>query len=89
MQHAILAARGMISANSSEHERATLLGYVGVAFGIGFAIGPAAGGQLSRLSLQTAAWTAAVGSVLGMVGVTLLLPSGVCKATQQAVVCVV
>ena len=76
MQHAVLATRTIITAQTTEAERATQLGYIGAAYGIGFAIGPALGGQLSTYSLQAAAWAAAAASSLGTVAIWMFLPSG-------------
>lgn len=76
MQHAVLAARTIVTAQSPADERAALLGYIGASYGLGFALGPAAGGLLSSISLQATAWAAAAGSVLALAIVALLLPAG-------------
>lgn len=71
----MLAARTIITDASDEADRAAVLGYVGVATGVGFALGPAVGGLLSGVSLQLAAWVATAGSVLSIVLVWALLPT--------------
>lgn len=38
VQHAVLAARTIVAQQSSEAERAAAMGYVGVAYGVGFAL---------------------------------------------------
>jgi MFS family permease len=83
MQHAVLASRTIITAQTTDAERATQLGYVGAAYGIGFAIGPALGGQLSSYSLQTAAWAAAATSLLGTAAIWILLPSGMAMCALE------
>jgi MFS family permease len=76
MQHAVLAARTIVTAQSPEDERAALLGYIGASYGLGFALGPAAGGMLSSVSLQATAWAAAAGSLLALGIVAVMLPAG-------------
>jgi MFS family permease len=76
MQHAVLAARTIVTAQSPEDERAALLGYIGASYGLGFAAGPAAGGLLSSVSLQATAWAAAAGSLLALGIVAVWLPAG-------------
>ncbi|WIA17363.1 hypothetical protein OEZ85_014225 [Tetradesmus obliquus] len=83
MQHAVLAARTIVTAQSPADERAALLGYIGASYGCGFALGPAAGGLLSSISLQATAWAAAAGSVLALGIVALLLPADSPSKQQQ------
>jgi MFS family permease len=71
MQHAVLAARTIATARSTDDERAELLGYIGASYGLGFAVGPAVGGWLSSYGLATTAWAAAAGSLLALVIVAL------------------
>eukprot|EP00753_Platysulcus_tardus_P003451 PLAT12456.9.p1 GENE.PLAT12456.9~~PLAT12456.9.p1 ORF type:complete len:436 (-),score=195.40 PLAT12456.9:75-1349(-) len=67
-QHAVLGARAIISRHGSDEHRSTLLAYVGVAYGVGFAIGPAMGGRIGEAySLQTGAWLATGGSLISCV----------------------
>jgi MFS family permease len=86
MQHAVLAARTIVTAQSSEDERAALLGYIGASYGLGFALGPAAGGLLSSVSLQATAWAAAAGSVLALGIAAVGLPAGKMPVQQLAAV---
>lgn len=75
LQQAVLAARTIVTAASTDEERARVIGYVGVAYGVGFAVGPALGGYISQISLQLAAWFATAGSILSIVLIATLLPS--------------
>jgi MFS family permease len=72
----VLATRTAVAEASSEADRARLLGYVGLAYGIGMAAGPALGGALSSVSLRAPAWVAAAGSLLSV---------GACTACAYAV----
>ncbi|GLI59275.1 hypothetical protein VaNZ11_001124 [Volvox africanus] len=74
LQHAVLAARAIVTHLSSEADRARVLGYVAVSYSVGFMVGPAVGGLLSAVSLQFAAWVATIGSVISLATVLLLLP---------------
>jgi MFS family permease len=76
MQHAILAARTLVTHSCGVDERAALLGRIGASYGLGFALGPAVGGLLSSISLPATAWAAAGGSILAMVLVKVGLPEG-------------
>lgn len=76
LQHAVLAARALVTAATSDggNDRAVLLGYIGVAYGVGFTVGPALGGWLTDRSLRAGVWAAAAGSVASLVSVLALLP---------------
>lgn len=74
VQHAVLAARAIVTQLSSEADRARVLGYVAVSYSVGFMVGPAVGGLLSTVSLQFAAWMATFGSALSLATVLLMLP---------------
>ncbi|KAG2449794.1 hypothetical protein HYH02_005317 [Chlamydomonas schloesseri] len=74
LQHAVLAARAIVTQLSSDGDRARVLGYVAVSYSVGFTVGPAIGGWLSAWSLQLAAWSATVGSALSLVMILALLP---------------
>lgn len=65
-QHAILAARAQISMEIDDVARPAYLGYVGVAYGIGFVVGPSLGGWLAKISLSLPAWLAVAGSILSI-----------------------
>ena len=70
-QHAVLAARAWVAIHADGAPE--LISYVGVAYGLGFIVGPAVGGQLSKFSLQTPSIVAAVLSVLSVLLVGGLL----------------
>lgn len=55
----ISVAQAYIADISRQEDRAKNMGLIGAAFGIGFIIGPALGGVLSHISLETPAWAAA------------------------------
>ena len=61
-----MATRAAVAEASSEADRARLLGYVGLAYGVGMAAGPALGGALSGVALRLPVWVAAVGSVISV-----------------------
>ena len=73
-QHGVLAARAFISLTSTDQQLARRIGYVGLAYGLGFVIGPALGGWLTAYSLRAAAWIATAGSVLSIVLILTLMP---------------
>lgn len=56
----ISVAQAYIADVSGPEDRAKNMGLIGAAFGIGFIIGPAAGGALSKISLEAPAWAAAI-----------------------------
>ena len=56
LQHAVLAARALITETSSDETRAQALGYIGFAYGIGLATGPTLGGYLSQTQITLPAW---------------------------------
>ncbi|KAG2437841.1 hypothetical protein HXX76_005459 [Chlamydomonas incerta] len=74
LQHAVLAARAIVTQLSSDGDRARVLGYVAVSYSVGFTVGPAIGGWLSAWSLQLAAWTATIGSAVSLIMILALLP---------------
>ena len=82
LQHAVLAARVMMSVLSAESQRAAMLGYVGLAYGVGVVVGPALGGQASRLSVFAPSWLAAAGSVLSFVLIAVYLPRAFHDCTE-------
>ncbi len=70
----ISVAQAYISDVTDESNRARGLGIIGAAFGLGFIIGPAAGGLLSNISYATPAFVAAGLASLNVMGVYALLP---------------
>src|SRR5205814_10357655 len=72
-------AQGYVADMTKPAERATGMGLIGAAFGLGFIIGPALGGLLAgndpaTADVETPAWLAAGLSFLALCGVVLLLP---------------
>jgi len=66
LQHAVLAGRALVSIRAADADRAVLLGYVGVAYGVGFILGPVIGGQLASVSLRLPAIVATAVSCLSV-----------------------
>jgi MFS family permease len=64
-------------------DRARVLGYVGVGYGVGMSVGPALGGLLSRGSLRSVSWVAAAGSVLSLASLLLLMPADAGRAADS------
>lgn len=62
----ISTVRAYIADITEENERARSFGLIGAAFGIGFVLGPALGGTLSRFGYATPAWAAVGLTVLAM-----------------------
>ena len=56
-------------------DRARMLGYVGLAYGVGFLVGPGLGGLVSSRHLQTSAWLAMLGSLVSAAAVLRCLPA--------------
>mmetsp|Transcript_72737 Transcript_72737/g.229128 ORF Transcript_72737/g.229128 Transcript_72737/m.229128 type:complete len:424 (+) Transcript_72737:90-1361(+) len=84
IQHAVMAARAVVTDHSAPEDRARFLGYIGVAYGLGFAIGPAMGGWMAQHSLQATAWAATIGSIASALMVQLFLPAHVPKPAVAA-----
>jgi DHA1 family tetracycline resistance protein-like MFS transporter len=70
----LTVAQAYITDVTDEQNRAKGLGLIGAAFGLGFIIGPAAGGALSQWGYSTPAFVAAAVSFLNLVAIFLLLP---------------
>ncbi len=70
----IALARAYITDVTDEKSRARGLGIIGAAFGLGFIVGPAMGGFLSRYGYNVPALLAAGLSLLNLVAVVLWLP---------------
>lgn len=69
------ATAGAVLADVTPPERrAQAFGLIGVAFGLGFIIGPFLGGQLARLTVTLPVWIATGFALLNLVVVLLLLP---------------
>ncbi len=70
----IALARAYITDVTDEKNRARGLGIIGAAFGLGFIVGPAMGGLLSRFGYNVPALVAAGLSALNLIAVVLWLP---------------
>lgn len=70
----VSVAQAYIADVSPPEKRARNFGFVGAAFGVGFIIGPALGGFLSRWGLSTPAFFAAGLAALNVAAVLLFLP---------------
>ncbi len=70
----IALARAYITDVTDEKNRARGLGIIGAAFGLGFIVGPALGGFLSRFGYNIPAFLAAGLSLVNLVAVLLWLP---------------
>ncbi len=69
------ATAGAVLADITPPEkRASAFGLIGVAFGLGFIIGPFLGGQLARIAVTVPIWVATGFAVLNLVVVLTLLP---------------
>jgi DHA1 family tetracycline resistance protein-like MFS transporter len=69
-------AQAYISDNTEAHDRAKSFAIIGIAFGVGFFLGPFVTGYLVRYGLATPIYAAAGLSVLSVVCTALLLPGG-------------
>jgi DHA1 family tetracycline resistance protein-like MFS transporter len=78
-------ARAYITDVTDEKDRSRGLGLIGAAFGLGFIIGPALGGFLSRFGYDAPAFVAAGLSMLNLVGVILWLPESLTEERRAAI----
>ncbi len=78
----ITVAQAYISDVTDEQNRARGLGLIGAAFGLGFIIGPAMGGVLSRAGYSVPAFAAAGIATLNLVLIFFLLPESLSQARQ-------
>lgn len=70
----ITVAQAYIADVTDAQNRAKGLGLIGAAFGLGFILGPAAGGALSAFGYAVPSFAAAALATLNLIGVFLLLP---------------
>ena len=81
----ITVAQAYIADVTDEKNRAKGLGMIGAAFGLGFIIGPAVGGALSRISYSTPAFAAASVSFLNLLLIALFLSKSLNKEQRAAI----
>lgn len=80
----IALARAYITDVTDEKSRSRGLGIIGAAFGLGFIIGPAMGGLLSRFGYNVPALVAAGLSLINLVAVVLWLPESLRLRTERS-----
>jgi MFS transporter, DHA1 family, tetracycline resistance protein len=80
----ITVAQAYISDITDETNRSKGLGLIGAAFGLGFIIGPAVGGLLSRFSYSLPAFVAAALSFLNLFSIFFFLPESLTGEKRQA-----
>ena len=79
----ITVAQAYIADVTDEQNRAKGLGLIGAAFGLGFIIGPAAGGALSQWGYNTPAFVAAVVSFFNLIAIFFLLPESLTPERRE------
>jgi len=80
----ITVAQAYISDVTDASNRARVLGMIGAAFGLGFILGPATGGLLSRWGYAVPALAAAGLATLNLTGVFLTLPESLTPELREA-----
>jgi MFS transporter, DHA1 family, tetracycline resistance protein len=80
----ITVALAYISDITDEKNRARGLGLIGAAFGLGFIIGPAAGGLLSKFGFSVPALVAAGLSFLNLISIFFFLPESLTEERRLA-----
>ncbi|MCS7010678.1 MAG: MFS transporter [Anaerolineales bacterium] len=81
----ITVAQAYISDVTDETNRARGLGLIGAAFGLGFIIGPAAGGLLSKAGYSVPAFVAAGVAMLNLLNIYFFLPESLTLARREAI----
>ncbi len=81
----ITVAQAYISDVTDEQNRAKGLGLLGAAFGLGFIIGPAAGGILSQWGYSVPAFTAAGVATLNFIAIYFLLPESLTAQRREEI----
>jgi predicted MFS family arabinose efflux permease len=80
-QHAVLAARTIVTEWAAPNQRSVLLGYLSACSGLGFVLGPMSGGKLASMtSLRQVAWISAGVSAFAGLLIAFLLPPDACSA---------
>jgi DHA1 family tetracycline resistance protein-like MFS transporter len=80
----ITIAQAYISDVTDEKNRAKGLGLIGAAFGLGFIIGPAVGGLLSRWGYYVPAFVAAALAFLNLIQIYFVLPESLTEERRLA-----
>src|SRR5512136_277212 len=80
----ITVAQAYISDITDEKNRAKGLGLIGAAFGLGFIIGPAVGGLLSKYGYSVPALVAAGLSFLNLISIFFFLPESLTEERRHA-----
>jgi DHA1 family tetracycline resistance protein-like MFS transporter len=78
----ISVAQAYITDVTDQKNRAKGLGLIGAAFGLGFIVGPAAGGALSVWGFEVPAFAAAGLSFINLISVLIWLPESLSKAKR-------
>lgn len=81
----ITVAQAYIADVTDEQNRAKGLGLIGAAFGLGFIIGPAAGGILSQWGYSVPAYTAAGIATLNFTAIFFLLPESLTAERREEI----
>jgi len=81
----ITVAQAYIADVTDEQNRAKGLGLIGAAFGLGFIIGPAAGGILSQWGYSVPAYTAAGVAILNFIAIFFLLPESLTAERREEI----
>ena len=82
----ITVAQAYIADVTDEQNRAKGLGLIGAAFGLGFIIGPAAGGILSQWGYNIPAFTAGGVAILNFIAIYLLLPESLTSERREEMI---
>lgn len=88
-QHGMLAAKAWVAYDAQQkgttQHLATLAGYCGLAYGLGYVIGPTLGAHLAEVwSIQAVANLCAMGSIASAVSIVLVLPAGAASPAASA-----
>jgi DHA1 family tetracycline resistance protein-like MFS transporter len=81
----ITVAQAYITDVTDKTNRARGLGIIGSAFGLGFILGPAAGGLLSRWGYNIPAFAAASLALLNLISIFFFLPESLTDAKRAAI----
>lgn len=79
-------AQAYIADITNESNRAKSLGLIGAAFGLGFILGPAAGGLLSQWGYNIPAFVAALISAFNLLAIIFLLPESLSPENRENLV---